>query len=425
MSRFARRCAGALTLAQVFASSIVLARAPTQALATPAQVAAGPASPTQGASDSIPPRSDGRAIGACGTTDLAAMRARIEPSVVEVSGGYAASLGFAFEEPDLIVAPLEVARLGRGVEVTYAGRTLPATIVAIDPDARIALLRVPGLRVARPLTASATRPQLGTAVVGFGLDSFHPIERKLMISDGAISKLAGGRFEVATHTNAVFLAGTPLVDCSGHVLGVLTWYVDGGSPIETVQALVAKVRAGAPPYMGEWQAGPVMHLLVEVDQTREAWVGLDLGLTVVAHDQLELDLTARFLGRGDPTPANASWTRRESGVRTGADLRAGYRLMLTEGLMPFYLVPHAGVGFDYSVHWAERTRQVTSSECSSEGPCSVVTEKQDLPTETRARAFPSLGLGARVGFIDLDYAFRLDIETADRSSHQMGLGIHF
>jgi hypothetical protein len=463
MSRLASRCARALAIASIFASSAVSSvawaqdaaapdlpppppvepvAAPAPAQPPPAPVVAAPPAPitsppttpvagspgsvTQVASEPIPPRTDGRAIGACGTADLAAIRSRVEPAIVEIAGAYAWTLGFAFEEPDLVVAPIDVAGLGRGVEVTYGGRTMSATIAAVDEDAGLALLRVPGLHVAQPLTASTVPVQIGTATVGFSwsYEDYGTSGRK--ISDGSVSQLEGGRFAAGPYNGAGYVWGSPLLDCSGKVLGLSSWYGQS-SRIAPAHKMNNKVKAGAAPYEGEWSLAPTFHALLEIDHTREAWGGADVGVAVVAYDKLELGLTARVLGRGDPdVEATESWSRREWGVRAGADVRAGYRLMLTEGALPFYLVPHVGLGFDYSVRGAESKRQgVTSTGCTTEDPCPVVTESRAQPTETRARAYPSIGMAARLGLIDLDYTFRLDTEDADRSSHQVGFGFQF
>lgn len=448
MSRLALRSVCSLVLASIFASSAALAQdaaapeppvAPaaadpvvpvaTPSLAPPASpVPTSPGSVTAVATDAIPARADGRAIGACGTESIGGLAGKVNPAMVEVAGSYVWAVGFAFEEPDLIVAPAAVASKGRGVEVTYEGRTMPATIAAVDEKAGIAILRVPGLHVDRPLTASPLEVQLGTATVGptFAFGEYGEMSKQM--SDGAVTAVDGARFKAAPHAGLGYHWGAPIVDCGGRVLGMSDWYGADIAGIAGAKSLMTRVRGGAPAYEGAWTfEHPTFHALLEIDQNTEAWGGIDLGFAVVAYDRLELGFTGRVLGRGDPeADATDSWSYREWGVRGGADLRAGYRLMLTEGAMPFYLVPHLGAGFDVTYRGADRTRQrALTSDCDADGSCPVITETDDLPTDTRARVYPAAGIGARLGFVELDYTFRLDVAEPKLSSHQIGLGIQF
>ncbi len=451
MSRLALRSVSSLVLASIFASSLAAAQdaaapvspsAPATAAAdvapvvpvasdlapTAPPVAAPPASVTAVASDSIPARADGRAIGACGTESIGGLADKVHPAVVEVAGSYVWAVGFAFEEPDLVVAPAAVASKGRGVEVTYQGRTLPATIVAVDDNAGLALLRVPGLHVDRPLTASPVKVQLGTATVGptFAYGEYGEISKQM--SDGAVTAVDGARFKAAPNAGLGYHWGAPLVDCSGRVLGMSDWYGTDVTSVKGVQTMITRVRAGTKPYEGGWTFDhPTFHVLLEVDQNGEAWGGIDLGFAVVAKDRLELGFSGRVLGRGDPEPDGTdSWSYREWGVRGGADARAGYRLMLTEGAMPFYLVPHLGAGFDVTYRGAERTRQrALLADCAPDGTCPVITETDDVEADARARVYPAAGVGARLGFVELDYTFRLDVAEPQLSSHQIGFGIQF
>jgi hypothetical protein len=384
-------------------------------------------SPSPSPTPDIPARLDGRALSVCGTEPMDPIARRVRGTVVEVGGSFTGTLGFVFGEPDLVVAPFAVAESGRGVQVTHDGRAMPATIAAIDEEAGLALLRVAGLSGVKPLEPSPHEPALGHAVLGvsqpYGVGG--PADQ---VTGGHVTQGEGHWFRSSALVGFGFAVGSPLVDCRGRVLGMGEWYGDRAVGIHRAQAMVNRVRGGAPPYEGRWSlAHPSFHALLEVDHDGEAWGGADLGLALVGHDRWEFGLSGRLLGRGEPPEqASDAWVTREWGVRGGADLRAGARLMLTEGAMPLYVVPHVGIGFDVSARGGERSRgQIESEGCSSSEPCPVVTELRQLPTVTEARIAPQVGLAFRIGFVDLGYTFRLDVDTPDASSHQVGMGIQF
>ncbi len=407
--RRALRLASVIALASVFLTSIAPAGA-QEATVPPAAM-------------DLAPRADGRAISVCGTAPLGSMTSTVRDSVVEVEGPLAMSLGFVFGEPDLVVVPLEVARRGRGVIVRRGGVTMTATIAALDEEGGLAMLRVPDLR-ATPLQPSAIPVERGTATLHIGQPWDAPGDAD-QVTPGSVTTTRGIHFRSTGGISYSFDVGAPVVDCFGRVLGVSTLSVDEAVTIDRAEMLLRRVRQGAEPFVGEVAVWPGLRALLEVDD--QAWGGGEIGVSVVDRDLWEASAHGRILGRGEvEAPDAEGWTTERWGVRGGLDLRAGARIMVTEGMMPFYVVPQIGVGFDASAEGGTVSRgQVEGDGCSEVEPCGVVEASRKLPVTTDLDVGPQVGLSLRLGALDLGYTFRMDATDVGDSSHQVGFGLAF
>jgi hypothetical protein len=417
----------AFSSALALASLLSFATSATAQTAAPDPVPAAAPAPAAGpaeAPNELPPRADGRAVSVCGTEPLEPLAAKVGASVVEVEGPLAWALGFVYGEPDLVVVPGEVARAGRGVLVHRDGRAMKATIAAYDEASNLALLRVPELH-ATPLSPSTTGTERGAAALVLGQAWDEDAGDPTQLSPGTITESRASHFRTSARVSYGFTYGAPVIDCFGRVLGAATWMPDDAITIDRADALLRRVRAGAEPYTGGVTAAPAFRALLELDD--EPWGGGELGVSLVHHDRWEIGAHGRILGTGevsDPDPQGV--TRERWGIRGGVDLRAGARLMLTDGAMPLYLVPQIGVGFDVSAQGGrDRRSQIEGDGCSPEAPCPVVGDAHDLPTRTELHAGPTAGLAFRFGPLDVGYTFRLDATDVADSTHQIGLGVSF
>lgn len=377
-------------------------------------VAAAPSA----ASPTTPPPA---ATATCDPSVLEPVARRVTPSILEAEGPLAWSFAVAFGEPELVVVSAMLVGAGRGVIVSHDGRTTTASIVAADDD--LAVLRVPGL-AAKPLTASPIAVQRGTGVVAFG----RPWDEEGgadQVSPGVVTAVGGGRFRtdgaVAYATRIV----APVVDCEGRVLGFSTGVGDEVIPVSRAEALVRHVRSGRPaPEVGWWVA-PSMRGTLELDD--HPWGGLELGLSAVAEDHVELGVHGRFAAWTDETGRDdQGWSTLRHRVRGGIDLRAGARLLLTEGAVPLYLVPHVGVGADVGWTGGERMReQIEAEGCSAEAPCPVLGARLDLPSSIDRDLGPQIGLAFRVGPLEASYLVRLDLLDEETPVHRLGFGVAF
>lgn len=179
-----------------------------------------------------------------GVMDVPAILARVEPAVVTVRTrlvGVNAFLqpvaeegtgtGFVVASDGLIATNNHVVQGAQMVTVTLAdGRTLPAQVLRRDPSADLAVLRVPAdhLPVA-PLGDSRTL-RVGDPVVAIGNALALPggptvTEGIVSALDRSIQTNKGARLRTVIQTDAAINPGNsggPLVDATGHVVGINT-----------------------------------------------------------------------------------------------------------------------------------------------------------------------------------------------------------
>lgn len=361
------------------------------------------------------------ASGSCDAAVLESVARRVSPSILEAEGPLAWSFAVAFGDPELVVVSATLVGAGRGVVVSHDGRTTSASIVAADDD--LAVLRVPGL-AARPLVASPVPVERGTGTIAFG----RPWDEEGgadQVTSGLVTAVGGGRFRTDGAVSYATRVIAPVVDCEGRVLGFSTGWGDEVIPVARAEALVRHVRSGgAAPEVG-WTLAPALRATVELDD--HAWAGLELGLSAVADDQVELGVHGRLAAWTDEEDRDdQGWSATRHRVRGGADLRAGARLLLTEGALPVYLVPHVGVGFDVGWTGGEAVReQVVTDGCSAAAPCPVLGARRDLPSSIDRDLGPQIGLGVRLGPIEASYLVRFDLLDAETPVHRLGLGLAF
>jgi serine protease Do len=188
-----------------------------------------------------------------GAMDVPAVLARVEPSVVTVRtrlvgvnalhqpvAEQGTGTGFVVASGGLIATNNHVVQGARTVTVTLAdGRTLPAQVLRRDPSADLAVLQVPAdhLPVA-PLGNSRTL-QVGDPVVGIG--NALALPGGPTVTEGIVSALGrtietnkGARLEKVIQTDAAINPGNsggPLVDATGHVVGINTAAASDGQNI--------------------------------------------------------------------------------------------------------------------------------------------------------------------------------------------------
>jgi S1-C subfamily serine protease len=205
----------------------------------------------------------------------AAIRARVEPSVVDVTGTLtydnetASGTGFVIQSGTvLILTNNHVIRDATSVSVTVpaTGQTYPARIVGADLNADIAVLQVtpiPGLTVAPLGNSGAAGP--GLAVVSFGNEAGAggwPTVAAGVISGTGRTIEADDRASGFSETLHDMLAttaqiepgdsGGPLADSAGVVIGVDTAAGTGGAatgyaiPIDAALSAERQIMAGHP-----------------------------------------------------------------------------------------------------------------------------------------------------------------------------------
>ncbi|WP_240762609.1 S1C family serine protease [Micromonospora sp. HM134] len=201
-------------------------------------------------------------VAAATIDSLATVVAVVSPSIVtvEVTGARESSLGsgVVLDTDGLVLTNQHVVDSGGRVTVTLAdGRTAPATVVAQDAAADVALLRATGLAGLTPATlGSDTTLTVGDTVLAFG----SPLGLAGTVTSGIVSALdrSVDGLTGLVQTDAAINhgnSGGALVDTAGRVVGInvaiATTGEDEGSvglgfaiPVDTVREVVARLDAG-------------------------------------------------------------------------------------------------------------------------------------------------------------------------------------
>jgi len=150
---------------------------------------------------------------------------------------------------------------------TSTGRTVPATIVGSDPMIGVALLRADLKEVAPLIVREDEPPRPGESLDALGFSSAGRASGEPVVSSGVVSGLHRGTagihpIEDYLQTDASLprgLAGGPMLDPRGRVVGMSTGFVYGSRvdlgqsgiglavPAEWIERALAWIRSGAAP----------------------------------------------------------------------------------------------------------------------------------------------------------------------------------
>ncbi|MGN6636408.1 MAG: S1C family serine protease [Oryzihumus sp.] len=216
----------------------------------------------------------GTRAGGDAMTGLADVAARIRSSVVALNvsttvpdgvGGTmthkVAGTGFAFDRSGDIATNAHVVSGARAVTVTLPnGSRVPATVVASDPDADLAVVRMEGASLPPLSLATDLNPRVGDFVIAAG--NALALEGTPTVTVGIISALGrtvsfsnGSTLSHLLQTDAAISSGDsggPLLSASGAVIGITT---AGASSSD--EALAQNIGFGIPIA----RAAPILHRL--------------------------------------------------------------------------------------------------------------------------------------------------------------------
>ncbi len=233
----------------------MVVRAPSRGVLVATAVAAGAAVVTLATllivgwgphhSSAQPPASARTGPTTAAALDAPALARRVSPSIVSIetpatssAPATVAGSGLVLSSTGLVLTTADVVGTASTVEVVLAdGRTAPADLVASQPDADVALVRIRGASGFTPVTIGrSSGVQGGDAVVAVGAATGAGGPRPA--AEGVVSALAvsmptaGATVGNLIRSDAATVppeAGGPLLDAQGQVVG-LTVVVTGGAP---------------------------------------------------------------------------------------------------------------------------------------------------------------------------------------------------
>jgi S1-C subfamily serine protease len=207
-------------------------------------------------------------------------------SVVGVNGRHGKGASGIVWDKGLVLTADHVLETDEGITVTDGSAEHPATIAGRDGASDLALLRVEGLGAAAALRG-ASPVKVGNIVLTVGRP------RGLEVTLGVVSSVdaqfrgwRGGGLDGMIQTDAPLnqgFSGGPLIDPSGAVVGVNSWYYGRG----TTRALPLEAAARVAASLAEH--GRVRHAYLGVgaqpvylDEKAKAASGQDSGLMVIS-----------------------------------------------------------------------------------------------------------------------------------------------
>ncbi len=156
----------------------------------------------------------------------------------------ASGSGFFISADGYLITNNHVVRNAHRVKVKTGTVVFPATVVRVDKDADLALLKVEGLF--KPLGISTNDARLGDAVFTIGFPDIDLQGTQPKYTDGKISSLAGlmddpNRYQISVQVQPGN-SGGPLVDTAGNVQGVIVSRLDDFAALKSMGSLPQNVN---------------------------------------------------------------------------------------------------------------------------------------------------------------------------------------
>ena len=359
-----------------------------------------------------------------------AVYAHARPAVLRVRSVYGDGGGFLFSDGHHVATAFHLIESGRDIAVRAAPGDdwIDARVVAVDPDADLAILRV-DVDLGAPLELAAP-PAVGEPVVGLGhplgsvADDDEVFEGLLTwsLTRGMVSAVGGQSLQIDAAL-ASGSSGAPVLDRRGRVVGVASRR-DGGVGVATradaLPALLEEVGTEAP-YRGRWR--PILELEAQIAvEGGQSFGGVSMGLGAVGWERFGIVGRFGVLAHTDDVSDEPLYARRIARLTFG--LEAQFRHPFRAGDVPIQLVIGAGLaGARESVR--EETLEIAfPGGCDPRnGPCAADTRMSAV--EDRRWLFrPTLRVALLIGgFASLSYQVQLDVMSPGDSAHVIGIGL--
>ncbi len=352
--------------------------------------------------------------------------ANATPSLVHVQTPGATGTGFVVSDRHHVVTPLHVVNAARPVRVrVHGGAFVSARIVAVDPDADLALLRTTDslaepLRLHGPPAEGSAILSIGPALVSVADEHDTDEHDNWAVTQGVLSAIGSERLQLALSG----VLGGPIIDQEGRVVGIATSR-EGQTTFASLAEAIDDLIDAEPTqtaYRGRWRPLLEVQGTVQVEDG-QAFGGATLGMGALARDRFGIVGRVGMLAMSSQTQGTI--TARSTSRLTLA-LEAQYRLQIPSVSFPLHLV--FGVGL-----WSafEMTSE-TTERYSFPGGCDPTAEICDadrfttVTSSTRWLARPALRLGINVGdAVSLSYGVQIDVRRPRNTAHTFNLGFSF
>jgi hypothetical protein len=314
------------------------------------------------------------------------------------------------------------------------GLSIGAKVVFIDAFERIAILELDAPIARQALELSTSPPVIGSEVVAIGVpvdfgtrEEPFPAHRRGIVSDRNEELLSTDALVGTNHH------GGPLLDCQGHVVGIVipspsgraVWENSMSHAVPVGKIREARASVGKKPY----QSRP--GIVIGFDTTfagqferGRGFIGGTIGVPFLFAEQWEFfprfGAFAQVPGKGDvKLPLGRTDTARLMG-----DVRIGYRIPLVSAPATISLVPSIGAGWNWEFVQEKRYSLVLEDPtCTSPtAACSYRMTETKQESWTRAEAL-FVGLGVHVSVMTLGYELRVLPSPDVKFIHQISLGV--
>ena len=332
-----------------------------------------------------------------------------------------ARIGTAFAMgEDRLVTTWRAADCPRSVSVEGPdGHRVAARVIAADADHDLALVVAVGLGL-DPLTLRDDALEIGERVVAIG---FTGGAVGLVAHGGAVARVTpDGLRTDAAHPG---IAGGPVLDAAGHVVGVVASMQDDGitrvAPVRWLESLTEGAAHDDVRSPVRLHGGVGVGVLVLDERAlflAEAHLSVDLWD--------ELSLRAALQAAGGSTDAWEPQPLQRSESLYGGSVTLGYRFRIqVDDALALTITPELGawVGLHTT---SETTAHLGFADpgCDpSIGTCAITTRTETITREqwlARPTLTPAVGLG---DLLELGYQLQLDVERPEASGHLVTLGV--
>ena len=370
--------------------------------------------------------------GACGTAGLERVAESARRGTVRITTHTHWGAGFLLDDTHVVTHFSVVDRPFKLRVHARDGLSIGAKVVFTDVFERIAILELDAPLPGKALELATSAPVIGSEVVAIGVpiefgtrEERFPAHRRGVVTDRDDDLMSTDAIVGTNHT------GGPLLDCQGHVVGIVIPSPAGramgeapmGHAVPVGKIREARASVGKKPHHS--RPGIVLGLATALAGQFErgrGFVGGTVGIPMLFVDQWEF--LPRFGAFAHvPGDVNLPLDRTDT-ARFTADMRIGYRIPLVSAPATVSLVPSIGAGWhwDYAVKKSYNLMLDDPTCMNQTTACSFRMVEDEQKSWKQASAL-FVGLGVHVHVLTFGYELRVLPSPDVKLVHQISLGV--